>query len=320
VKYSRLGRAGVLVSRLALGTRNFGPFASLAESSAIMDHALDCGINFIDTADSYGPQGKSEEIIGRWLAQDVSRREKVVLATKVFAPTGEGPNDRGLSARHIRLACEASLRRLRTDYIDIYQMHHVDRNVSWDEIWQAMELLVREGKVLYVGSSNFAGWDIAQANERAQARHFFGLVSEQCRYSLAARGVELEVIPACVEYDMGVLPWSPLGAGLLSGAVTASESGRRAQPAAQQEVERIRPQLEEYEALCSEIGARPACVALAWLLANPAVSAPVVGPRTTEQLAQAVEALDVEMMPEVLGRLDALFPGPGTAPEAYCGF
>lgn len=320
MEYVHLGRTGIAISRLALGTRNFGPFVSQDEATAILDHAIDCGINVIDTADSYGPRGRSEEMIGHWLAQDTSRRETVILATKVFAPTGDGPNDRGLSARHIRLGCEASLRRLRTDYIDVYQMHHVDRGVSWDEIWQAMEQLVREGKILYVGTSNFAGWHIAQANERARVRHFLGLVSEQCLYNLLSRDVEMEVLPACSGYGMGVMPWSPLGAGALSGALAKADAGRRSLPAVQNEIERIRPQLVEYEALCAEIGARPASVALAWLLANPAISAPIVGPRTTDQLTQSLEALDVAMTPEVLARLDAIFPGPGPAPEAYCGF
>src|SRR5881296_113601 len=229
MEYARLGRTGLKVSRLCLGTMNFGPLAAEAESFAIMDRALELGINFLDTADVYGwrtGEGITEQIIGRWLAQGGGRRERIVLATKVYNEMGEGPNDRGLSAYHIRRACEESLRRLQTDHIDLYQMHHIDRSTPWEEIWQAMEQLVREGKVTYVGSSNFAGWDIATAQCTASARHFMGLVSEQSLYNLNARMIELEVIPACRHYGLGLIPWSPLGGGLLGGALEKANAGR----------------------------------------------------------------------------------------------
>src|SRR3954465_7134560 len=220
MRYTRLGRTALRVSRVCLGTMNFGPQTTEPDSFAIMDRALELGINFFDTANRYGGNkgaGATEEIIGRWFAQGGGRREKVVLATKVFGPMTEWPNDGGLSARHIRMACDESLRRLQTDHIDLYQMHHVDRSAPWDEVWQAMETLVDAGKVLYVGSSNFAGWHIAQANEVAKARHFLGLVSEQSLYNLTARTVELEVIPACESYGLGIIPWSPLASGILGG-------------------------------------------------------------------------------------------------------
>ncbi|MBG7697398.1 aldo/keto reductase [Streptomyces sp. MC1] len=327
MRYAHLGRSGLKVSRLALGTMNFGDVTDEAESFRILDAALEAGINLIDTADVYGgPQspdmeqgyGLSEEIIGRWLAQSGGRRERIVLATKVYQPMGTGPNDRYLSAYKIRKAAEDSLRRLRTDHIDLYQMHHVDRSTPWEEIWQAMEQLVCEGKVTYVGSSNFAGWQIATAQNAAASRHFLGLVSEQSLYNLTARTIELEVIPALRHYGIGLIPWSPLGGGLLGGVLRKIEGGRRMTPHTRKTVERHRPRLEAYEALCDEIGEQPADVALAWLLRNPVLTATIVGPRTAEQLAGSRRALDVTLSDDTLRRLDDIWPGPGgEAPEAY---
>ena len=320
MQYVHLGRSGLRVSRLCLGTMNFGPLTSEGDSFALMDRAREAGINFFDTANVYGwrrGEGVTEQIIGRWLAQG-GRREAIVLATKVYATMGEGPNDSRLSAYHIRRACDESLRRLQTDRIDLYQMHHVDRETPWDEIWQAMEQLVAAGKVVYVGSSNFAGWQIAQANARATARHFLGLVSEQSLYNLSARTVELEVLPACRAHGVGVIPWSPLAGGLLGGALQKAKEGRRASERLQKSVERHRAQLETYEGLCRELGESPADVALAWLLANPAVTAPIIGPRTMEQLTGSLRALEITLSAEQLARLDRIWPGPGgEAPEAY---
>lgn len=321
MQYVHLGRSGLKVSRLCLGTMNFGPQTSEQDSFAIMDRALDLGINFFDTADVYGwklGEGWTEQIIGRWLAQGGGRRDKVVLATKVFGRMGEWPNQSRLSARHIRQACEASLRRLQTDWIDLYQMHHVDRETPWEEVWQAMEQLVREGKVVYVGSSNFAGWHLAQAQESARSRNFLGLVSEQSLYNLTERTIELEVIPACEAYGIGLIPWSPLGRGLLAGVLDSIEGGRRANEDLKKEVAQSRQKLEAYEALCAKLGERPADVALAWLLHQKAVTAPIIGPRTMEQLDGAIRALSLTLSQETMKQLDDLFPGPGgTAPEAY---
>src|SRR5581483_103834 len=320
MEYRHLGRAGLLVSPLCLGTMNFGSETPEADSFTIMDRALDAGVNFFDTANGYGG-GETERIIGRWFAQGGARREKVVLATKVYGNVaGEWPNDSKLSARHIRDACERSLRALQTDHIDLYQMHHVDRGTPWEEIWQAMDLLVAQGKVIYVGSSNFAGWHIAAASEAARRRHSFGLVSEQSPYNLKTRTIELEVIPACEAYGMGLLPYSPLSAGLLSGSesIRAATEGRRANDGMKAAVDWLRDMLERWEKLCAEVGERPADVALAWLLANPVVTAPIVGPRTMEQLTGALRALEFTLESEVLSRLDQIFPGPGgPAPEAY---
>ena len=320
MEYRHLGRTGLKVSGLCLGTMNFGPRTSEPDSFAIMDRALDAGINFFDTANRYG-RTETESIIGRWLAKGGSRREKVVLATKVYGEMSRWPNMSRLSARHIRDACEDSLRRLQTDHIDLYQMHHVDRDTPWEEIWQAMDLLVAQGKVLYVGSSNFAGWHIVAAIEAAQRRGSLGLVSEQSLYNLTARTVELEVLPACEAHGVGVLPWSPLGGGLLGGVLngaSADAAGRRADERLQQRIESMRGPLEAWEKFCAELGQQPADVALAWLLANPVVTAPIIGPRTQDQFDGALRALDIHLDDDSLGRLDEIFPGPGgPAPEAY---
>jgi aryl-alcohol dehydrogenase-like predicted oxidoreductase len=326
MEYAHLGRTGLKVSRLALGTMNFGELTDEATSFAIMDQALDAGINFFDTADVYGgPQspdmakgfGVSEEIIGRWLGQG-GRREKIVLATKVYQPMETGPNDRGLSAYHIRRACEASLRRLKTDHIDLYQMHHIDRATPWEEIWQAMEQLIREGKITYVGSSNFAGWDIAVAQCTAASRNLLGLASEQSLYNLVQRTIELEVIPALRHFGAGLIPWSPIGMGLLGGVLRKIAKGRRASPLLQMRIDRLRPQLQAYETMCEELGEAPSDVALAWVLHNPIVSAAISGPRTVEQLHQNLKAPSLILSEEILTRLDKIWPGPGgEAPVAY---
>jgi aryl-alcohol dehydrogenase-like predicted oxidoreductase len=328
VQHKRLGSHGALVSNLCLGTMNFGWVTDEAESFRIMDRALELGINFFDTADVYGwtaEHGTTEEIIGRWLAQGGSRRDAVVLATKVYNPvTRRGnlpePNSdgRSLSAIKIRKHCEGSLQRLQTDCIDLYQMHHVDRACPWDEAWQAVDTLVRQGKVVYVGSSNFAGWDIATACQEAARRGMSALVSEQSVYNLNARTVELEVIPACRHYGLGLIPWSPLAGGLLGGALGRLQAGRRTDEAFVKQVEVHRGRLERYEALCRELGEEPATVALAWLLHNPVVTAPIIGPRTVEQLESAMRATEVALGADALKRLDEIFPGPGgEAPWAY---
>jgi aryl-alcohol dehydrogenase-like predicted oxidoreductase len=321
MEYTHLGRSGVKVSRLCLGTMNFGPLTSEEDAYQIMDKALDLGINFFDTANVYGwklGEGVTEQIVGRWFAQGGGRREKVVIATKVNGRMGDWPNQQKLSALHIRKACEDSLRRLQTDYIDMYQMHHVDRETPFEEIWQAMETLVQQGKIIYVGSSNFAGWHIARAQESAKTRRFMGLISEQSLYNLDARMVELEVIPACKAYGLGIIPWSPLGGGLLGGILEKESQGRRASEHMKKTINENRPKLEAYEALCRQLGEKPADVALAWLLKNPVVTAPIIGPRTMDQLTGSLRALEIQLSDETMKRLDEIFPGPGgEAPEAY---
>jgi aryl-alcohol dehydrogenase-like predicted oxidoreductase len=294
---------------------NFGWVSDAAESLVIMDSALSLGINFWDTADVYN-DGESEEMIGRWFSQGEGRREKIVLGTKVYISKTDWPNFGRLSALNIRRSCEQSLRRLKTDYIDIYQFHHIDRNTPWEEIWQATERLVQEGKIIYAGSSNFAGWHIAQANEAAQRRNFLGLVSEQSLYNLMERTVELEVIPACQSYGIGLIPWSPLAGGLLAGSLKKAGQGRRAagdmllgHNSRELRIERNRTQLQMYENFCAAMGESPADVALAWLLAQPVVTAPITGPRTKDQLDRSLRALEISITLEILQELDKIFPG-----------
>ena len=329
MEYTHLGRTGLTVSRLCLGTMNFGPLTSPQESRAIMDRAHDLGINFFDTANRYGAMsasgrgseasdqphvGWTEEIIGEWFASGGGRRERTVLATKVYGPMGDWPNDGKLSALSIRRACEDSLRRLRADYIDLYQMHHVDRDTPWDEIWQAMEVLIDQGKILYVGSSNFAAWDIARANESAAARHLLGLVSEQSIYNLFTREIELEVLPAARHYGVGVIPWSPLQGGLLGGAL--SQEGRRRQ-ARRSVLDQNRDRIAAYEKLCQSLGEHPANVALAWLLHQDGVTAPIIGPRTIGQFDHAQRSVELSLDENTLDELDRLFPGYRAAPTHY---
>ncbi len=329
MEYTKLGRTGLKVSRIVLGTMNFGPQTDEAGSHSIMDAAHAAGINFFDTANVYGwgeNKGRTEEILGSWFAQGGGRRERTVLATKVFGNMGsEGerwPNQDRLSALNIRRAVDASLKRLQTDYIDLYQFHHVDRGTPWDEIWQAIDVLVQQGKILYVGSSNHAGWHIAQANEKAAQRGTYGLVSEQCLYNLAERRAEMDVIPAAQDYGLGVIPWSPLHGGLLGGAIRKETEGGAGRSASGRSADalkntKVRDQIQRYEDLLGKHGLEPGEVALAWLLTRPGVTGPIVGPRTSEQLESALRAVELELGDELLESLDEIFPGPGPTPEAF---
>ncbi|MGH3796233.1 MAG: aldo/keto reductase [Pseudonocardiaceae bacterium] len=328
MKYTQLGRSGLSVSRLCLGTMNFGPETTEPDSFEIMDRAHEHGINFFDTADVYGwkkGEGATEQIVGRWFASGGGRRERTVIATKLYGSMGDWPNETKLSALHIRRACEGSLRRLQTDYLDLYQMHHVDRSTPWEEIWEAMSVLREQGKIIYVGSSNFAGWHLAAAQEAARRYRCLGLVSEQSIYNLLTRWVELEVLPAARDYGIGLIPWSPLYGGLLGGVLrkqregsgSRSNTGRSADA-----LEANRDRIEAYEKLCVDLGEEPANVALAWLLHRDGVTAPIIGPRTVKQLDDSLRAVELSLDAEVLARLDELFPPPGPngarpAPEAY---
>ena len=324
--YTHLGRTGTSVSRIVLGTMNFGERTSEEDAFAIMDRALELGVNFFDTANAYGGgagRGATEEIIGRWFTARPGVRDDIVLATKVHSPmvdpTAEGDvvNARGAGAWQVRREAIGSLRRLQTDRIDLYQFHHIDRHISWPELWQAMEVLVAKGEVVYTGSSNFAAWNIAQANEIAKSRNFLGLVSEQSLYNLVQRSIELEVVPAAQEYGLGLLPWSPLAGGLLSGG-SSDPRARSASERVTSEREERRDQLQSYESFAQERGWTPSALGLAWLLHQPGVTGPIVGPRTVEQLESAVSALDITLSADDLAALDDLFPGPGgQAPEAY---
>ena len=321
MEYTHLGRSGLSVSRLCLGTMNFGPLTTEEDSHSIMDSAHERGINFFDTANSYGRdkgKGATEEILGSWFSQGGGRRERTVLATKLYGDMDDWPNSGKLSALNIRRALDASLTRLQTDHIDLYQFHHVDRDTPWEEIWQAIDVAVTQGKILYVGSSNFAGWHIAQAQAAAAGRQTVGLSSEQSIYNLITRDIEREVIPAAQHYGLGIMPWSPLQGGLLGGMLEKDrEGGRRAEGRVADQLEKRRPQIQAFEDFAAELGHEPGDVALAWLLHQPAVTAPIVGPRTQEQLDAAIRALDVSLDPDGLARLDEIFPGYKTAPEDY---
>ena len=319
MKYRRLGRTALKVSELCLGTMNFGPHTAEQDSFAILDEAVSIGINFVDTANQYGGAlgvGATEVILGKWLAQDRARRDKIVLASKVYEPMSDDINDRGLSARHIQMACDASLKRLQVDHIDLYQFHHIDRLAPFDEIWQATDRLIAQGKITYFGSSNFPGWKIAQANEQAAARHRLGLVSEQSLYNLIERRAELEVIPAALEYGLGVIAWSPLAGGLLAGK-SVDPGGRRQTPGMQSARAARAEQLAQFERLCAELDAAPTAVALAWTLRQPGITAAIIGPRSAEQLRSAAQVPDLQLSSDILAQLDAIFPPCGPAPEAY---
>ncbi|MEU7898889.1 aldo/keto reductase [Nonomuraea sp. NPDC049152] len=330
MRYTNLGRSGLQVSRLALGTMNFGPLTDEETSHRILDAAVDSGINLVDTADVYGAdankqvyglepeKGRTEEIIGTWLTKTPSRRDQIVLTTKVYGAMGPGVNDIRLSARRIRRACEDSLRRLRTDHLDVYMLHHVDRSTPWEEIWGALSQLRQQGKVLYFGTSNHAAWHIARGQAVAERLGEFGFTVEQSIYSLMQRAVELEVLPACRDMGIGFLPYSPLHGGLLSGILRKREVERGKEGRAAAALRGDRARVERYEQACDDFGEHPATVGLAWLLHQPGVTAPIVGARTAEQLTTALRALEIELDEERLALLDDIFPGPGgPAPEAY---
>ncbi|ASA25292.1 aldo/keto reductase [Paenibacillus donghaensis] len=323
MKYTKLGRTGLNVSKLCLGTMNFGQSTDQKEAFRIMDAALDAGINFFDTANGYGGEkrGFTEEIIGHWFAQGGNRRQRVVLATKVYGDmqdANDGPNsENGLSAYKIRRHLEGSLKRLQTEHIELYQMHHVDLSVSWDELWEVFQSIIQKGSADYIGSSNFAGWHLAVAQAEAKKRGMLGLVSEQHKYSLLCREPELEVLPSAKHHGIGVVAWSPLAGGLLGeNALKPQPGSRSAQESGA--IEAKRGQLEAFAGLCSDLGESQSNVALAWLLANPAMTAPIIGPRTAEQLENSLRAVEITLAEDTLQELDRIFPGPGKpAPEAY---
>lgn len=320
MQYTRLGRSGLMVSRLCLGTMNFGSFTSEKESFQIMNRALELGINFFDTANVYGGKkgaGITEIIIGKWLEENSERRDKIVLASKVYGEMGDRVNEKYLSAYHIKKACEDSLKRMKTDHIDLYQMHHVHRETPWDEIWQAMEQLIREGKIIYVGSSNFAGWDIATANEEARKRNLLGLISEQSKYNLFNRKIEREMVLACKYYGVGIIPWSPLEGGLLGGVLKNLNEGRRNTDELINKLKTHRTQIEKWENFCDEFGEAPADIALAWLLSQPGVTSPIIGPRTQQQLEISLNAFEIKFTEELLSKIDTIFPPAGISPQYY---
>ncbi len=319
--YKNLGRTGLKVSRFCLGTFNFYHVTPENEALELLDKAESMGINFIDTANIYGKEtsyrGAVEDLLGQWFLKKKGRRDAVVLSTKVFGAMGTAPNQNGLSAYHIRQACEDSLRRLKTDHIDIYQMHHFDKATPIEETWQAFEILIQQGKVLYIGSSNFSAGQIYKTQFAAERKGLPGLASEQSIYNLMERRVEFEVIPAIKDIGMGFNPWSPLAGGLLAGTSQKAETGRRALPHKQQEIQLHYETLNKFKQLSSELNAKPSQVALAWLLHKDYVTAPIIGPRNSVQLEDNIQSMEIKLSTEVLDRLDNLWPGPGEAPDCY---
>jgi aryl-alcohol dehydrogenase-like predicted oxidoreductase len=322
MEYRSLGRTGVKVSPLCLGTMMFGRSTNEKDSIAIIEHALAEGINFVDTANGYS-QGLSETYTGKALAKS-GRRDRVVLATKAFMPMdAEDPNARGLSRRHLVQACEASLQRLGTDWIDLYQLHRPDADVPIDETLRALDDLIRGGKLRYIGTSMFAGWKIVEALWAAKEFGLNRFVSEQCAFHLLDRTAEREVLPAAQSFGIGVITWGPLCGGLLTGKYRrddVSAEGRwhggkdnfgRPVTAAAFDV------IEAHVAHAGDKGCSPAQLALAWNGAQPGVTAPIIGPRTMEQLVDNLGALDVEITAADRERIDALVAPKSTSLRYY---
>jgi aryl-alcohol dehydrogenase-like predicted oxidoreductase len=316
MEYRQLGTSGLRVSSLTMGTMTFGgtgDFRTVGTTDVLearrqIDLCLDAGVNMIDTADMYS-SGLSEEIVGQVLA---GRRNDVLVATKVRAPMGGGPNDAGLSRHHLISACEASLRRLQTDHIDLYQLHGWDGQTPLEETLAALDDLVRSGKVRYVGCSNFSGWHVMKALAIAERDHLPRFVCQQIYYSLQARDAEYELVPISVDQGLGILVWSPLAGGLLTGKYgrdLQAPAGSRhladwnEPPVRDQEV--LYDLVDLLVSLASDIGAEPAQLALAWLLRRPAVASLVIGARTTSQLQTNLAAADLDLDDDIVERLDA---------------
>src|SRR6476661_4916312 len=319
MEHRPLGRTGVSVSKLCLGAMMFGDWGNKDhdESIRIIHRALDAGINFVDTADVYS-RGESEEIVGKALAG--GRRDDVVLATKLQMPMGEDPNQRGNSRRWIIREVEDSLRRLNTEWIDLYQIHRYDPAVDLEETLGALSDLVRQGKVRYLGSSTFPPSAIVRAQWVARDQRLQRFVCEQPPYSILVRGVEADVLPTCARYGMGVIPWSPLAGGWLTGRYRKGQDlpeTHRAQRIPQRydmSLPGNQAKLEAADALAQladEAGLSLIEMALAFVLSHPAITAPIIGPRTMEQLESQLGAADVTLSDDVLDRIDEIVP-PGT--------
>ncbi|MFN8420374.1 MAG: aldo/keto reductase [Anaerolineae bacterium] len=332
MQYGKLGQANVTVSKICLGTMHFGTVTPEDESMRIMDRALEMGINFFDTANVYGRRvsaGLTEEIIGRWFAQGNGRREQVVLATKVYGQMNNDNNpppneDRGVSSYKVRKHVTDSLRRLQTDHIDLYQVHHVDRRIRLEEFWNTFERLIYNGDVLYMGTSNFPGWVIAKYQMYALQHGLLGFVSEQAQYNLLSRYPELDVIPAARDFGIGLIPYMPLAGGILTGKKPIVEGSRTQSVIAEYGLRVESSQLDAFSAFCREIGETEQVVSIAWVLANPVVSSAIVGVRTVEHLDGLDRAAEFKLSPEQMTRLDEMFNinsgrplGKGEAPEAF---
>lgn len=324
MEYRSLGRTGVQVSELCLGTMNFGERTDLDEAQRIVDRSLEAGINFVDTANMYS-RGRSEEIVGETIKRS-GQRERIVLATKVYNPMSDDPNDRGNSRRHIMQQCEESLKRLQTDYIDLYQIHRPQSEIPIDETLRALDDLVRSGKVRYLGTSTFAAWQLVEALWASKELHLNRFICEQPPYNLADRRIERELLPMAQTYGVGIIVWSPLAMGILTGKYEYDErpSGetRYGQPdASTNRVRQSRWTKGAFEvasvvkALANEKGCTPSQLALAWCARQPGVTSVIIGPRTVAQLEDNLGALDVEINDDDRRRLDEVIaPGSSVAP------
>lgn len=310
--YTNLGNTHLRVSRMCLGTMNFGVKTDEQEAFRIMDMALDAGINLFDTADNYGKfvgrEGITEEIIGRWFQLGGGRREKTILITKVFEDmkkTVDGPNtEPGLTRYKVRRHLEDSLRRLQTDHVEIYCMHHIDREMNWEEVLDTFEYLVINGKIDYFATSNFPAWCLADLAGYAREKKMFGSICEEHKYNLLCRLPEMEVFPSARAHGMGMITYSPLAGGAL---IRCENSGD----------DRCNQKLRDYRKACAELGYRPEIVALAWILQNPYVTAPILGPATETELQNNLSALELTLPDDFMKKMDDIFPGPGIAPEGY---
>ena len=313
MQYAKLGRSNMSVSKICIGTMHFGGYTPEDEAFRIMDKALEMGINFFDTANVYGGKsgrGASEEIIGRWFQQGKGRRDRVVLATKVYGNMTDnpGPNEEhGVSSYKVRRHAADSLRRLQTDRIDLYQVHHIDLGISLEEFWTTFGRLINDGDVLYMGTSNFPGWGLAKYQMYAWQQGMVGFVSEQPQYNLLNRYPEMEVIPAARNFGIGIIPYMPLAGGLLTGKQRSTAGSRTEQVEQEYGMTVDNEQLNDFTALCREIGEAPYVVAIAWTLANPAVSSAIVGVRTVAHLDGLDRAADLQIAPEHLARLNEIF-------------
>ncbi|MBP8129061.1 MAG: aldo/keto reductase [Candidatus Hydrogenedentes bacterium] len=314
MEYVRLGRTGVLVSELALGTMTFGNEADEAASRALMDRALDAGINFFDTATNYN-KGVTEEIVGRWIGP---HRHELILATKVYFPTGGGRNDEGLSRRNLLRAVEKSLRRLQTDYVDLLYLHHWDENAAIEQTLGAAHTLVEQGKVMYIAVSNFAAWQTMKALAVAEARGYPPVVAAQPMYSLLKRQAEVEILPLAAYAGLAIVPYNAIGAGMLTGKYLRGEAGRLT------EVEMYRQRYgnpvyvevtKRFIAYAAERGRSPAALAVAWVMSHPLVTSTIVGARNLEQFNETLRCLELRLTPEERAAVAALSIDPPLATD-----
>ncbi|GIK42189.1 MAG: aldo/keto reductase [Chloroflexota bacterium] len=317
MEYRILGRTGVKVAPLCLGTDNLANPTPEAESIAMINRALDAGINLIDTSNSYA-KGESERIIGRALAEN-GRRQQVLIATKAHYPTGPGPNERGNSRLHLLQACEDSLRRLRTDYIDLYQLHRPSFDIPVDETLSALTDLVRQGKVRYVGSSTAPAWKVMEGLMVSELKGYVRFVSEQPPYNLLDRRIENELVPLCQAYGLGLLPWSPLAMGVLAGRYAdaahfppESRASLRGGIYAERITARGIEVGQKFGQLAQAAGMSPAQLAVLWVKDQPGITAPLIGPRTLEQLEHFLPVLEMRLDETVRAACDELVP-PGSA-------